>query len=161
MKAEYCKKRGCPHLGKVCTPKSYGMRDVPYCEYEPTKVWGDRRISKMRKCPKTEEQYENDRRESRGCEALIYQLRTRAISKTYRAGYIHGATEQKAIDEKRIAELEAEFDALVGLNEELCKTIDEYKKQKAEMIDKAVAWADHNVGTLTAIALRKAMEEQR
>lgn len=55
-------------------------------------------------------------------------------------GYIVGATEQKAIDEKRIAELEAKFDALVGLNEELCNTIDEYKKKRAADINKACEW---------------------
>ena len=40
-----------------------------------------------------------------------------------------------------------------------CEKMASYEEGYACAIDKAVAWVDHNVGTLTAIALRKAMEE--
>lgn len=51
MNPEICKKKNCQYLGKMSTPESYGQKDVPYCEYAPNIIWGDRRISKMGNCP--------------------------------------------------------------------------------------------------------------
>lgn len=54
-------------------------------------------------------------------------------------------------------EIEAEY------TEEMRKLNEEWKEnlviQRKMLIDKAAKWVDENVGTLTAIALRKAMEE--
>ena len=59
--------------------------------------------------------------------------------------------EQKAIDEKEYTE------EMHRLNEEWKANL---VIQREMLINKGVAWVDHNVGTLTAIALRKAMEEE-
>lgn len=61
--------------------------------------------------------------------------------------YIQGATEQKAIDDDAVHAI---------VEEQVLKAIE---KQKAIDIGKACKWVDDNVGTLSAIALRKAMEE--
>ena len=57
------------------------------------------------------------------------------IERAYELGKIRGEKEQKAIDDYHLREV------------------------TQKVIDKAVKWVDENVGTLTAIALRKAMEE--
>lgn len=64
--------------------------------------------------------------------------------------YIFGAVEQQAID----AEIYTE--EMRKLNEEWKENLEIQRKM---LIDNAVKWVDENVGTLTAIALRKAMGE--
>lgn len=60
--------------------------------------------------------------------------------------------EERAKEWAELAEVRKQRDAYY---DELLKL----RVERLEWINKAVAWVDHNVGTLTAIALRKAMEE--
>lgn len=70
---------------------------------------------------------------------------------TARVSYIRGADEQRAIDDAELAEVRKQRDAYY---DELLKL----RVERLEWINKAVAWVDHNVGTLTAMTLRKVME---
>lgn len=85
--------------------------------------------------------------EERSWDAAVRRMQGDSV---YALGYKDGATEQKAIDDKEYTE------EMQQLNEEWKANL---VIQREMLINKAVAWVDHNVGTLTAIALRKAMEE--
>lgn len=60
--------------------------------------------------------------------------------------------EQKAIDDAELAEVRRQRDAYY---DELLKM----RVGRLEWISKAIAWVDHNVGPLSAMSLRKVMEE--
>lgn len=60
---------------------------------------------------------------------------------------------QAALEEQK-----AEYDSQLPLIKETYYNAG-YETAKNKMIDKAVAWVDHNVGTMSAMALRKAMED--
>lgn len=85
--------------------------------------------------------------EERSWDAAVRRMQGDSV---YALGYKDGATEQKAIDDKEYTE------EMHRLNEEWEENL---VIQRKMLINKAVAWVDHNVGTLTAIALRKVMEE--
>lgn len=87
--------------------------------------------------------------EERSWDAAVRRMQGDSV---YALGYKDGATEQRAIDDAELAEVRKQRDAYY---DELLKL----RAERLEWISKAVAWVDHNVGTLTAIALRKAMED--